>query len=63
MAGNEAHHKSLKSINKTLAKIRENIDRLIGEVEKVRTAVVDAGETYDGRIFPTVKAELDRPVR
>lgn len=34
----------------------------MADIEKTR-AVVDPGETYDGRIFPTVKAELDRPVR
>jgi cytoskeletal protein CcmA (bactofilin family) len=34
----------------------------MADIEKTR-AVVDADETYDGRIFPTVKAELDRPVR
>jgi cytoskeletal protein CcmA (bactofilin family) len=34
----------------------------MADIEKTR-AVVDPGETYDGRIFPTVKAELDRQVR
>lgn len=31
-------------------------------IEKTR-AIVEAGETYDGKIIPTEKAEIDRPVR
>lgn len=31
-------------------------------IEKTR-AVVEEGETYDGKIIPTVKAEINRPVR
>ncbi|WP_121820715.1 hypothetical protein [Halostella salina] len=34
----------------------------MAHVERTR-AVVEAGETYDGRIFPTVQAELGRQVR
>jgi hypothetical protein len=34
----------------------------MASIEKTR-AVVDAGETYDGKIIPTVQAEIDRPVR
>lgn len=34
----------------------------MAHVERTR-AVVEAGETYDGKIIPTVRAELDRPVR
>ena len=34
----------------------------MASIEKTR-AVVEQGETYDGRIIPTVKAELGRPVR
>lgn len=34
----------------------------MADVETTR-AVVDAGETFDGRIFPTEQAEIDRPVR
>jgi hypothetical protein len=34
----------------------------VASIEKTR-AVVEQGETYDGRIVPTVKAELGRPVR
>ncbi|WP_226006715.1 hypothetical protein [Natrinema salinisoli] len=34
----------------------------MADMEATR-AVVEASETYDGRIFPTEKAEIDRPVR
>lgn len=34
----------------------------MAHVERTR-AVVEAGETYDGKIIPTVQAELGRPVR
>jgi cytoskeletal protein CcmA (bactofilin family) len=34
----------------------------VASIEKTR-AVVEAGETYDGKIIPTVQAEIDRPVR
>jgi cytoskeletal protein CcmA (bactofilin family) len=34
----------------------------MASIEKTR-AVVEAGETYDGKITPTVQAEIDRPVR
>lgn len=34
----------------------------MASIEKTR-AVVEAGETYDGKIIPTVQAEIDRPVR
>ncbi|WP_136686766.1 hypothetical protein [Halorhabdus amylolytica] len=34
----------------------------MASIEKTR-AVVEAGETYDGKIVPTTKAEIGRPVR
>lgn len=34
----------------------------MAHIEQTR-AVVEAEETYDGRIFPTERAEIDRPVR
>lgn len=34
----------------------------MASIEKTR-AVVDPGETYDGKIIPTTQAEIDRPVR
>jgi hypothetical protein len=34
----------------------------MASIERTR-AVVDAGETYDGKITPTTQAEIDRPVR
>lgn len=34
----------------------------MASIETTR-AVVESGETYDGRIIPTVQAEIDRPVR
>lgn len=34
----------------------------MAHIEKTR-AVVEAGETFDGRIVPTERAELERPVR
>lgn len=34
----------------------------MSEIERTR-AVIEAGETFDGKVIPTVKAELDRPVR
>lgn len=34
----------------------------MAHIEATR-AVVEAGETYDGKIIPTVQAEIDRPVR
>jgi hypothetical protein len=34
----------------------------MASIEKTR-AVVEAGETYDGKILPTTKAEVERPVR
>ncbi|WP_276259444.1 hypothetical protein [Haloglomus litoreum] len=34
----------------------------VASIEKTR-AVVEAGETYDGKIIPTAQAEIDRPVR
>lgn len=34
----------------------------MASIEKTR-AIVEAGETYDGKIVPTVQAEIDRPVR
>jgi len=59
MAGNDDLHKPLKSINKTLANVRENIDRLIGEVEKVRTAVVDGVETIRDAIQESIQAQAE----
>lgn len=34
----------------------------MAHIEATR-AVVESGETYDGKIIPTVQAEIDRPVR
>ncbi|MFC7177002.1 hypothetical protein [Halosegnis marinus] len=34
----------------------------MADIERTR-AVVEAGETFDGKVIPTVQAELDRPVR
>lgn len=34
----------------------------MAEIEPTR-AVVEAGETYDGKLIPTEQAEIDRPVR
>lgn len=34
----------------------------MAEIEPTR-AVIEAGETYDGRVIPTEQAEIDRPVR
>jgi len=34
----------------------------VASIEKTR-AVVEPGETYDGKIIPTTQAEIDRPVR
>lgn len=34
----------------------------MASIERTR-AIVEAGETYDGKIIPTIKAEIDRPVR
>lgn len=34
----------------------------MASIERTR-AVVEAGETHDGKIIPTVQAEIDRPVR
>lgn len=59
MAGNDDLHKPLKSLNQTLAKVRENIDRLIGEVEKVRTAIVEGAETVRDAIQESIQAQAE----
>lgn len=59
MAGNDDLHKPLKAINQTLGRIRENIDRLIGEVEKVHTAITDGVETIRDAIQESIQAQAE----
>lgn len=56
---NEDLHKPLKAINQSVAKVRTEIVSLIGEVEKIHTAVLEAADTIRDAIQENIQAQAE----
>jgi hypothetical protein len=56
---NEDLHKPLKAINQTLAKVRTRVEELIGEVQKVKTAITDSAELIHDAIHENIQAQAE----
>ncbi|WP_121820714.1 hypothetical protein [Halostella salina] len=58
-AGNDDLHPILKRINETLANVRTEVQRVQGELEKVRTAITDGVETIRDAIQESIQAQAE----
>lgn len=56
---NEDLHKPLKAINQTLANVRTRVEELIGEVQKVKTAITDSAEMIRDAIHENIQAQAE----
>lgn len=56
---NDDLHKPLKAINKTIAKLREDVQTLTGEVKKIVTVVEEAAETIRDAIQENIRAQAE----
>lgn len=56
---NEDLHKPLKAINKTIAKLREDVQTLTGEVKKVHSVVREAAESVRDAIHENIRAQAE----
>lgn len=52
-------HKPLKAINKTIARLREDVQTLTGEVKKIATVVEEAAETIRDAIQENIRAQAE----
>jgi len=56
---NDDLHKPLKAINQTIARLREDVQSLTGEVKKIRDAVVEAAESIQDAIHENIQAQAE----
>ncbi|MFC7235562.1 hypothetical protein [Halosegnis marinus] len=56
---NDDLHKPLKAINKTIAKLREDVQTLTGEVKKVHSVIREAAETVRDAIHENIHAQAE----
>lgn len=56
---NEDLHQPLKAINKTIARLREDVQSLTGEVRKIVTVVEEAAETIRDAIQESIQAQAE----
>lgn len=59
MAGNDDLHKPLKAINQTIARLREDVQKVKGEVTKIHTIVEEAAETIRDAIQENIQAQAE----
>lgn len=56
---NDDLHKPLRSINKTIARLREDVQSLVGEVKKIRESITAAAETIRDAIHENIRAQAE----
>ncbi|WP_226006714.1 hypothetical protein [Natrinema salinisoli] len=56
---NEDLLKPLKAINQTIARLREDVQKLTGEVEKIKTAVTEAAQSIRDAIHENIQAQAE----
>lgn len=56
---NEDLLKPLKAINKTIARLREDVQTLTGEVKKITTVIQEAAESIRGAIQENIQAQAE----
>lgn len=56
---NDDLHKPLKAINKTIARLREDVQGLVGEVKKIRESITAAAETIRDAIHENIRAQAE----
>jgi len=56
---NDDLHQPLKAINKTVARLREDVQSLTGEVKKIRDAIVEAAERVQDAIQENIQAQAE----
>jgi hypothetical protein len=59
MAGNDDLHRPLKAINQTAARLREDVQKLTGEVTKIHTIVQEAAGTIRDAIQENIQAQAE----
>jgi hypothetical protein len=56
---NDDLYKPLKAINQTVASLREDVQKLTGEVKKIRDAIVEAAQTVQDAIHENIQAQAE----
>lgn len=56
---NDDLHKPLKAINQTIARLREDVQSLTGEVKKIRDSIVEAAERVQDAIHENIQAQAE----
>ncbi|WP_227134739.1 hypothetical protein [Halorubellus salinus] len=56
---NDDLHKPLKAINQTVARLREDVQSLTGEVKKIRDAIVESAERIQDAIQENIQAQAE----
>jgi len=56
---NDDLHQPLKAINETVARLREDVQKLTGEVKKIKTAITEAAQTVQGAIHENIQAQAE----
>lgn len=56
---NDDLHKPLKAINETIARLREDVQTLTGEIKKIKTSITEAAQTIRDAIQENIQAQAE----
>lgn len=56
---NDDLHKPLKAINETIARLREDVQTLTGEIKKIKTAITESAQSIRDAIHENIQAQAE----